>query len=63
VIARGPDRGSREPISSDTLQALKAEARIANKCLRIARNEHLQGNSNSLNKSDTRSTSSYNKIK
>jgi hypothetical protein len=63
VIDRGPDRTHREPISSDTLQALKEEARIVNEHLRIAHNEHLQGNSDSLNKSDTRSTSSYDKIK
>jgi len=63
AVDRGPNRTHREPISNDTLQALEEEARIVNERLRIARNEHNHGNSDSLNKSDTRSTSSYNKIK
>ena len=63
VVARGPNRANCEPISSNTLQVLEEEARVANEHLRITHNEHLQGNSNSLNKSDTRSTSSYDKIK
>ena len=63
VINRGPDRTHHGPISNDMLQALEEEAQIVNECLQIAHNEHLQGNSDSLNKSDTRSTSSYNKIK
>ena len=63
VVARGPNRANREPISSDTLQVLEEEARVANEHLRITRNECLQGNSDSLNKSDMRSTSSYDKIK
>jgi hypothetical protein len=63
VIDRGPNRTHREPISNDTLQALKEEAQIVNERLWIARNEHNHGNSDSLNGSDTRSTSSYNKIK
>src|SRR5882762_10633950 len=33
IIARGPDRANREPISSSTLQALEEEARIANEHL------------------------------
>jgi len=59
VVARGPNRANREPISSDTLQVLEEEARVANEHLRITHNKHLQGNSNSLDKSDMR----YDKIK
>jgi hypothetical protein len=40
VIARGPDRTNCEPISSDTLHALKEEARIANEHLRITREDY-----------------------
>src|SRR5882762_2785211 len=57
VIDRGPNRTHHERISNNTLQALEEEARIVNERLRIARNEHNHGNSDSLNKSDTRSTS------
>jgi hypothetical protein len=61
-VARGTERTARKPISSDMLHTLKEEAQVANKCLRIACNEHMHGNNSSYIKSDSRSTSSYNKI-
>jgi hypothetical protein len=62
VIDRGTNRANCEPISSDMLHTLEEYARLANKRLQIAHNEHIHRNNSFHIKSDSRSTSPYNKI-